>query len=977
MKKTIIFLIVVLTGFTFHISNFEADAQFSIGSAPVDNDGDGIPDTDDNCPDDANRDQKDSDGDGIGDACDTPELTSVPVDNDDDGIPDADDNCPDDANRDQKDSDGDGIGNVCDVPEALPELPPTKPDLIIESITHSPDNPDTDDLITFKAVVKNIGLIGAGKSTLEFRIGGETSGPENRFDVPALAPGKTFTETRQATFNEAKNYGNTAIADVFDVVDELDEDNNKKTDVYEVKEAREPEEPDGERPDTGAQIPEPDDEVLVISSRSIEEIESEDETEDEQLQIRPIVPTWVQTTAKFWVDGDVEDKDFTGGIGYLLQERIIDLEDEIVEETPPKEQKTASESVPKWIMQTTQWWINGEVPEDQFLEGIKWLVQNRIILVAQKIETDPELEEFEPVDASNLYTKAASTMEPRDADLPINDPNKYIGVWRAGNYGHFLWIGDTWDGFINKGTELASDGFHLIDMERSSKDGKNRYNGVWKKASGANLLVSGKPWDEFLEDGKEKVTQGYRLIDVERFVKNNKGHYNGVWVSGSDSNFVVAGKTWDNFKDEVNDNAKDNLRLVDLESYTSGGQQKFLGVYRSGSYDYGIQSPMSWKDFVEGWKIFSDTDRRLVDIERFAQDGKIKYAGLYEEGSDSYRLWYAADREEFVSKWREYTDKGLRLVDLELFPNQCKMQCLNDVVRPEGGQYRTSNPKTDLHCNGPPSTCYPYPSPDEFVRYRAPVDVIGEQTYVRLSVIDDGDQIFSLPVRNMDVELSQTWIYKSGNYHHAEDYSSPNGDSFEIHAAAPGKVIYVDYRWWSGNTVIISHDVGGKEDVYRTIYRHLQNGPINDCSMAWNESVTNKDFDDEKLEKYKDYLEFSDCKKAGDLPDKKYWGSIEKKMVVSADQEVDRGDLLGWAGNTGPGGIILSIDEKNIEDTGRNIHLHITFAKRDPVDDQWYIIDPYGIYSKRDCYPSELDDPINTPCSRYQVFWKGGVAQYP
>jgi hypothetical protein len=58
-----------------------------------DSDGDGISNSDDNCPDDANGDQADSDRDAIGDVCD---------------------NCPDDYNPDQYDTDNDGIGNVCD-----------------------------------------------------------------------------------------------------------------------------------------------------------------------------------------------------------------------------------------------------------------------------------------------------------------------------------------------------------------------------------------------------------------------------------------------------------------------------------------------------------------------------------------------------------------------------------------------------------------------------------------------------------------------------------------------------------------------------------------------------------------------------------------------------------------------------------------------------------------------------------------------
>lgn len=73
---------------------------------PLDTDGDGIPDVDDNCPLVANAQQEDNDGDGAGDVCDD--------DDDDDGILDVDDNCPLDANPNQEDTDGDGDGDACD-----------------------------------------------------------------------------------------------------------------------------------------------------------------------------------------------------------------------------------------------------------------------------------------------------------------------------------------------------------------------------------------------------------------------------------------------------------------------------------------------------------------------------------------------------------------------------------------------------------------------------------------------------------------------------------------------------------------------------------------------------------------------------------------------------------------------------------------------------------------------------------------------
>lgn len=108
---------------------------------------------------------------------------------------------------------------------------------------------------------------------------------------------------------------------------------------------------------------------------------------EETLEEKPPVPKWVKSNAKWWSDGQIDDKTFTNGIGFLISEKIIDvptgpnvsvIKDDSIEivEEPIKET-----NVPQWVKSNAKWWAEDLIDEETFLAGIEYLVKHEIITV--------------------------------------------------------------------------------------------------------------------------------------------------------------------------------------------------------------------------------------------------------------------------------------------------------------------------------------------------------------------------------------------------------------------------------------------------------------------------------------------------------------------------------------------------------------------------------------------------------------------
>ena len=86
------------------------------------------------------------------------------------------------------------------------------------------------------------------------------------------------------------------------------------------------------------------------------------------------IPDWIRNNALWWSEAQIDDNTFIQGIEYLIKNKII---------TIPQTQQEFSQSqeIPDWIRNNAAWWASGQIDDKTFVQGLEFLIQKGIINV--------------------------------------------------------------------------------------------------------------------------------------------------------------------------------------------------------------------------------------------------------------------------------------------------------------------------------------------------------------------------------------------------------------------------------------------------------------------------------------------------------------------------------------------------------------------------------------------------------------------
>jgi len=93
------------------------------------------------------------------------------------------------------------------------------------------------------------------------------------------------------------------------------------------------------------------------------------------------IPYWIKNTAGWWSKNKVSDDEFISGIEYLVNNKIVNID-------AHNSNQDSLNTIPAWVKNSAGWWSSNEITDAEFISGIKYLIENNIIKVTAQADSE-------------------------------------------------------------------------------------------------------------------------------------------------------------------------------------------------------------------------------------------------------------------------------------------------------------------------------------------------------------------------------------------------------------------------------------------------------------------------------------------------------------------------------------------------------------------------------------------------------------
>ena len=132
------------------------------------------------------------------------------------------------------------------------------------------------------------------------------------------------------------------------------------------------------------------------------------------------IPSWIKLNAQWWIEDKIDENSFLEGMRYLIKENIIVIPKNIDDDRNSVTYETG-QKIPVWVKTTIEWWAGNVIDDETFLQGIQFLVTNKIIdlsenRIIEQIVTNVDIQDVLP--SRIVFSETVLGITPEFGSIP-------------------------------------------------------------------------------------------------------------------------------------------------------------------------------------------------------------------------------------------------------------------------------------------------------------------------------------------------------------------------------------------------------------------------------------------------------------------------------------------------------------------------------------------------------------------------------
>ncbi|MBT6647252.1 MAG: hypothetical protein HOB51_07015, partial [Thaumarchaeota archaeon] len=132
------------------------------------------------------------------------------------------------------------------------------------------------------------------------------------------------------------------------------------------------------------------------------------------------IPSWIKLNAQWWIEDKIDENSFLEGMRYLIKENIIVIPENMDGDKNSVIYETGNK-IPVWVKTTVEWWAGDITNDETFLQGMQFLVTNKIIDLSEDRRIEQPIVNISIQDAlpsRNMFVEAVFGISPEFGTNP-------------------------------------------------------------------------------------------------------------------------------------------------------------------------------------------------------------------------------------------------------------------------------------------------------------------------------------------------------------------------------------------------------------------------------------------------------------------------------------------------------------------------------------------------------------------------------